>query len=119
MAFNAYGDGYFRHAATALLYADALPFLQRVSNDAGYALAVHGSLSRDCDLVAVPWTPDAIPAEELINWLCERAGVDEVKGPEKKPHGRIAWSLMLSKRVYIDISVMPRTPEQPSAMSIE
>jgi len=31
--------------------------------DCGYAIAPHGSLARDLDVIAVPWTEDAVSAE--------------------------------------------------------
>jgi hypothetical protein len=31
----------------------------------GYAIAVHGTLKRDIDLVAIPWTDEAVSAREL------------------------------------------------------
>ncbi len=80
----------------------------------GYAVGLHGSLQRDLDVIAVPWTEEAASAEELVEAISERLGcfvgtsVDGRQGPTEKPHGRLAWSLMLSGHAYIDLSVMPR-----------
>ena len=38
----------------------ALPDINRIrklAREVGYAVCVHGSLKRDFDLIAVPWTP--------------------------------------------------------------
>ena len=40
--------------------------LQRIAWENGYSLAVHGSMERDFDVVAIPWTEAAISAEDLI-----------------------------------------------------
>ena len=52
----------------APLYAALYPELAEVARSHGYALAVHGSLARDFDLIAVPWAesvsePGAVVAE--------------------------------------------------------
>jgi hypothetical protein len=40
----------------APIYAAALyPELSEIARSHGYALAVHGSLARDFDLICVPW----------------------------------------------------------------
>lgn len=84
----------------------------------GYALAAHGSLERDIDLVAVPWTAQAVAPDALANGL--RAVVDNLypigleHGPSDKhpkPHGRLCWSWWLRPWTYIDLSVFPPAPE--------
>ncbi len=84
----------------------------------GYALAAHGSLRRDIDLVAVPWTDEACSAEELAQYLYDSlAKLDRIVGwgaggstPEQRPHGRLSWAMMLASYpvCYIDLSVAPR-----------
>jgi hypothetical protein len=97
-----------RHAAT---YVAMIPLLSECAREVGYALAVHGTLGRDLDLVAIPWTEDAVSAEALILRLLGAVGwrgahlnsrsdnaEDPAKSidgdrPQKKPHGRLAWSI--------------------------
>lgn len=108
-----------RSTAYALSFASALPNLQKIAREHGYALAVHGSMSRDFDLIAAPWIEDASDAFTLIEAL--REAVDGVIGvpsnaehnPAWKPHGRLAWTIYPAgeARVYMDISVMPRRRE--------
>lgn len=92
----------------------------------GYAIAVHGSLARDIDLVAVPWVEGADDAETLaavvmaaaaaandgIAYLFNGCPEDELLVPADrhctlKPHGRKAWSIHLGG-TYLDLSVIPR-----------
>lgn len=86
----------------------------------GYALAVHGSLERDIDLVAVPWTDTAsrYPPEALAASLRQVIeslyGVGLEVGPNiehPKPHGRQCWSWWLRSWTYIDLSIVPPHPE--------
>ena len=104
-----------------------LVFYARVAaRSNGYALGVHGTLRRDIDLLAVPWTDEACAPEELAQAICDYLasldpplafawvdqGDDHRRG-EDKPHGRKAWSLIAQGgfiRPYIDLSVAPRVP---------
>ena len=91
-----------------MIYAAALPSLQAVAEGMGYALAVHGSMHNDFDLVAIPWREDAVSAEQLVDAIVDIAGYWGVDGPEKKPHNRRAWSIAMACGARIDLSVMPR-----------
>lgn len=105
----------------ALIYSALIP----VAREFGYALALHGSMVRDCDIVAIPWTDGATEPEPMIEALKVAAcGVwtrhdwDDIgttsKRATSKPHGRRAWSIHLTNfgalGPYLDISVMPRIP---------
>jgi hypothetical protein len=105
--------------------ADA--FIERVreiAREHGYALAVHGSLQRDLDLIAAPWTPEAVSAQHLVDEICDRIPLharpvnlyddDHLEpNPEMKPWGRLAWSLAgcPAPWKYVDLSVAPRAGE--------
>ncbi len=92
-----------------------LPDFQRVWDVArrcGYAVGLHGSMKRDCDMIAAPWTSDACAAETLIAELCKGLNARMIGSVEHKPHGRKAWSLQVNAYVKpIDISVMPRVQD--------
>jgi len=92
------------------MYSHRIHDIQAIARLCGYAIAVHGSMSRDLDLVAIPWVKKATTAETLIRNLCKHLGVTVGTGqqPTEKPHGRKAWSLHCMGNGYLDISVMPR-----------
>lgn len=102
-------------AAFPGLYCAIWPDLVARARSLGYALLIHGSLARDLDLVAVPWTEEAADADTLVNALvasCQgRLGMGTTVGGEPKAHGRVAWRIMLHGYAYIDLSVMPRLEE--------
>jgi hypothetical protein len=79
----------------------------------GYALAIHGSVNRDMDLIAVPWTEKAVSGQELINAFEAELHLEPyaMTNTPNKPHGRWAHLLALDAGLYIDISVMPRLPQ--------
>lgn len=80
----------------------------------GYAVAVHGSLARDIDLVAVPWVEDAAAPRDLVTGLMRTLGRCDFcddKQETVRPHGRRSWSIWLHEySTYIDLSVM--TPDE-------
>ena len=86
-----------------------IPGLVKVARENGYALTLHGSLSRDFDFVAIPWTEEAVPAAELAELLREQCGAAMNPVPTEKPHGRLGYVLVLDGLVYVDLSVMPRS----------
>lgn len=74
-------------------------------------MALHGSLQRDLDLIAIPWTEEAVEPIALINALCEEFDLETnhpIDAPWIKPHGRLAWTIPLWWGAYLDVSVMPR-----------
>ena len=95
-----------------------LPPMRRVAKDKGYAITVHGSLSRDIDLVAIPWREHNVAdPDHLVAMLCGAvAGVSGRCNHQRdwtdKPHGRRATILLVwcgESSANIDLSVMPAT----------
>ena len=106
--------------------------LRAVARDHGYALGVHGTLERDIDLIAAPWSNPLSPARVLAEAIQARARelnhgiaecIDEIgaSNPEyfrrgspcAKPHGRLSWSYHLGGGPYIDLSVLAPGEDPP------
>jgi len=109
-----------QRAYVDVLLAELLPPLRLAARGSGYAIAVHGSLCRDIDLIAIPWTEQADDADMLVqkmlgvvSGLLGRASAQEWKD---MPHGRRAILIYHSGNgAEIDLSVMPRVKvEQPA-----
>lgn len=98
------------------------------ARELGYAIGVHGTLKRDIDLVACPWTTEAVDARTLaealqavaseingrasMGWRADQPPEFSLNGcPGHKPHGRLCWTFVLGGGPYIDLSVMPRLQE--------
>lgn len=106
-------------------YRSIIDPLRKKAREMGYALTVHGTLCRDIDLVAIPWTEDAIGhrelAEGLMDAVAQVSGVTPIRFwrphlplaeqldgcPGHKPHGRLCWTFRYDDNI-IDLSVMPR-----------
>jgi hypothetical protein len=104
----------------AIFYLSKLKAIREAAKACGYAVAIHGSMDRDFDLIAVPWVDGALSADELAEAVRAMVNgkihptaihhVDKIERPNPidRPHGRRAWVIHLGMGPYIDLSVMPR-----------
>lgn len=98
-----------------------LPAVREVARFNGYAVAVHGSLKRDIDLVAIAWTDQAVPAGDLVHAV--RGAIAAILGNcimlgeiKPKPHGRVACTLVHPGFAgEIDLSIVPPSVAQVAA----
>ncbi|MCK4831002.1 hypothetical protein KA005_85620 [bacterium] len=87
--------------------------MKKIAEKYGYALTLHGSMNRDLDLLAVPWTKEAEDLEVLLEAFRKKYDMRyEMDKPNygnvmDKPHGRKAYIIMLNGPYYIDLSIMP------------
>ncbi len=111
-------------------YAILYTKLDRVVQRHGWGLGIHGSLTRDLDLILIPWTADAEHEDRVIDAVRlfvegqyitnlrkknnKKYGSSQKDGlahyaVEQKPHGRRAISIYIgASGYYLDISIMPR-----------
>lgn len=92
-----------RASSYALLYNQMIP----AAKAKGYALAVHGSMQRDLDLVAVPWVDWAADAQDLAEHLATETGWRLIaEATSAKPHGRTAFTILDDETgLWVDLSV--------------
>ena len=97
-----------------------LPALREVARSGGWALATHGSMERDIDVVLIPWREfQPIEVEYVVGqffkvcrllcsatWSGKKYEDEETPPPEHKSHGRLSWAIMLGGP-YLDISAWP------------
>ncbi|MEN6487349.1 MAG: hypothetical protein ABFD66_00460 [Smithella sp.] len=98
--------------------------LEKVAHRHGYCLAIHGSMTRDLDLVLIPWTEDAEDSSVVLEAF-DKVVIEELahrkrakkkgymgKALDDKPHGRKATVFYLGySDYYLDVSIMPRVIE--------
>lgn len=108
----------------ACMFAVIYPHLRERAYELGYSLALHGSMVRDLDVIAVPWVIGAAAPGDLARVLQDLLGGyfvgdsgsthgwAEIK-PGLKPYGRIAYTLRFGggQLWTVDLSVMPGTLE--------
>ena len=106
-------------------YSIAYLKLSRIAMRHGYALALHGSMRRDLDLVAIPWTDDADRPEKLLqaiaSFISSKSNIDYLMPPAtEKPHGRMAYSFSIGyEGHYLDVSVMPLVETPPPERRVD
>lgn len=99
-----------------------LPPMRKAAREAGYSLAIHGSLNRDIDFIAIPWVEHNVWTKEAlalalcgaVRGVTGRCSHSNNKEWTAKPHGRFATSMMVwcgESTAHLDISVMPALGE--------
>jgi len=128
-AYRPRGDGQRRSTsevfgfdAASVPTSGLLGALRVKARDLGYALAIHGSMRRDFDIVAVPWVAEVASPEVLVEAIRKVVGgaiaAGDGRGPCSKPHGRLAWSIHLGGGPYIDLSITPRVAPEIEPMRV-
>lgn len=97
-------DGYYTHRTAG--YLALYPVLREAARRCGYALAIHGSVQADLDLLATPWTDEATDEAALVQAVVEASGGTYLGKPGRKPRGRVAHTIHLGRAGYIDLSVV-------------
>lgn len=96
-------------------YKTLIPTIKRVARECGYCAAIHGSMTRDLDILLVPWVEGALLPETVIIRIQEALEIPKwfrhtrmqlKKQCTKKPHGRRAWAVCVGADVYLDFSAV-------------
>lgn len=92
----------------APVYAALYPELCVIFQKHGYALAVHGSMRRDFDLVAIPWASEVSTHEVVLDEIKRVFATTSMGGATVKNHGRIAYTLAIGfGACAMDLSFTP------------
>jgi hypothetical protein len=92
----------------APLYCGMYPGLAEEVRKFGYALAIHGSLRNDFDLIAIPWVENPSAPAEVVAHLAKEFDLTPLRGLTEKPHGRLVQTMAISfGQCYLDLSFMP------------
>jgi len=92
----------------APMYAAMYPGLAGIARKHGYALAVHGTLARDMDLICIPWVAQPSEPQTVVDEITKEFAIRQVGELGKKEHGRIAWTISVGfGDCFIDLSFMP------------
>lgn len=98
----------------AMFYACVLEDLRKVAAKCGYALAIHGSLQSDLDLIAVRWNDNYESplhlVEELISVIGHTILLDEdsldLTNPEKRFGNQIHYTIPILGDWFIDLTII-------------
>lgn len=99
----------------AVFYASIWPDIRDAALDCGWALALHGSLSNDMDIMAMPWTTEAIHPLEMILKLKKCFSDSKIDVTETPmPNNRMVYTLSIWADFYLDINIIQ--PVQQSTL---
>jgi hypothetical protein len=101
-----------KSANFAPAYLGLYPELAEITRKHGYALAAHGSMARDFDLICIPWVEDASDPQTVVDEIVNTYALKEIGGPpDIREHGRIVYTLKVSfGECFLDFSFMPLRP---------
>jgi hypothetical protein len=104
-----------KEANYAPVYCALYPELAEVARSHGYALAVHGSVARDFDVICIPWTEKPSDPNKVVEEIISKFDLwnADKENPCRKQHGRLAWTLTIGHGCcMIDLSFMPRLEDK-------
>ncbi len=89
----------------APVYCALYPELAKLAKQHGYALAVHGSLQRDFDLICVPWIESPSQPDDVVNAITQEFALNQIGTPEVRLHGRRVYTLSVGfGECFLDLS---------------
>ena len=96
----------------AVFYACMWEDFKNAALDCGWALGLHGSLANDMDVMAMPWTEDSKPVEEMIKALEACLTIPQEAPHFKttigtdKPNCRVVYTIHIWSDFYIDLNII-------------
>ncbi len=98
-----------REANFAPVYCSLYPEFAEIARKHGYALAIHGSLAKDMDLVAIPWTDSASEPQAIVDAIVSEFSITQANGWTTREHGRQVTTLVIAfGDCFVDLSFVPR-----------
>lgn len=96
-------------------YAAIWNDLRQSAMNNGWALGLHGSLNSDMDIMAMPWTENAVPADVMINNLIydcfSNNNISHLLlqvTRNDKPNNRVVYTIPIWADFYLDINIIDK-----------
>lgn len=97
-----------RPANNAPTYCALYPELAEIARKHGYALAVHGSLARDFDLIGIPWVEFPSDSQAVVDEIVSTFAIRQIGEPDVTFHGRRRYSVSIGHgECFLDLQFMP------------
>jgi hypothetical protein len=104
----------------APMYCALYPQLAEISRKHGYAMAVHGSLQRDMDLICIPWVDQPSEPKAVVDEIVSTFAIRTIGEPDTTFHGRERWTVSVGfGECFIDLSFMPRAESAIAAKMVK
>lgn len=90
------------------VYVALYPKLADIAREHGFALAIHGSIVRDFDLIAIPWVESPSHPDKVVEAMLAASSIRTHGEPDTVFHGRRRYTLILSfGESFCDLQFMP------------
>jgi hypothetical protein len=98
-------------------YACMLEDIRKCAMDNGWAVALHGSLSSDMDIIALPWVEKSVRFENLVAKISQLFDGNQCAENyfityDEKPHNRVVATIPIFSDFYLDISTILDSQER-------
>lgn len=92
----------------AVFYAAMWNDFRQAALDKGWALALHGSLANDMDIMAMPWVDGASEPMEMINAIrhCFDNPREIGYKTSSMPNNRVVYTIFIWADFYLDINII-------------
>lgn len=99
----------------AAFYAAIWNDLRQAALNKGWALALHGSLASDMDIMAMPWTEEASEVDEMIEGIKNCFTDSDLMDIQitDKPNNRRVYTLSIWADFYLDINIINEKKYHP------
>ncbi|MGN1158346.1 MAG: hypothetical protein ACI4TK_19410 [Agathobacter sp.] len=92
-------------------YAAMWDDIRKCAMDYGWAVALHGSLASDMDIMAMPWTESAVSFPQLVCYIAELFDGNKLSENYsityyEKPHNRVVATIPIWADFYLDVSAI-------------
>lgn len=106
------GETFVPHGSFTEPPLPPIDLIRSLAKEVGYGIGLHGTQKRDLDVIAAPWTENAVGNSELIQHIAK--GLNAViLDEERKPLGRYAATIQIDGWYKpLDLSVCPRSQAQ-------
>jgi hypothetical protein len=108
----------------AVFYATMWSDFLKAAWDCGWELGLHGSLSSDMDIMAMPWTKEAVKPDTLVKNLeaCLNIPENGFKIPTIvdffRANNRVVYTVHIWDDFYLDISIIETDSEYLSKQTV-
>lgn len=95
----------------AAFYAAMWDDIRQAAMDVGWAVALHGSLTSDMDIMAMPWTEYACSFEDMLSKIVALFDGNSLSEAyfityNEKPNNRVVATIPIFADFYLDISAI-------------
>ena len=92
-------------------YACIWEDIRQCAMDSGWAVALHGSLASDMDIMAMPWVENAVSFKEVVDSISKLFKDNDMASQyvityNEKPHNRVVATIPIFADFYLDISTI-------------